>query len=772
MRRRDLPTPEQILEELADRAAVQIDRLAPIAFEAALKELIRYHRFLLALNASRSPEGSPVSLAEVSGSSWLAPHQEWVRQYRRLFERAADRLSDDPEFATRLAYVPRELLPRDGEFDLSDAVLRSLVGLVPILAHRLEAWVTGRSNVESTEDALGTGKQLALTESDSEVYASVVSDIVGTWESFLHDGSSVFGNKVNRDSTDNECWNALRASWSFLWQHLQDSAYLLAIAVWKEDKIGADLYRDALIRWPVTYDSDLLDSPDGLNIRLLLPDIFSLEWEQASALIRPTLPVYQPVPKPRELFHAMLRYAHSDVVLLTSALFLSWKINNKQLSRIGAETASALLRRALNEPDDLIGARTFNSSFRSRFLELVRLAVAGAQRRKDNYDSRLDRLVEVLDAMTERRVVTGRVYSPSTFHDRSGLLLSLLVILLAEVPEEGDDGVLTVIQQLAAKEHAFPEGDRAFRQLCHELEMYSNALGKSTAGFAAALESLIPNARSDVASAKLQTLLQRSLTTIKSVRTNRLQQKPVDKGKLERLRAILETAILKSPAAIPFFRKFTIETRAGRLNVKPIDFTLMKNFPKAQLVEPPMENEISNLEGSFIKALCQFTAKLVWDSFRERHREVVRIGSTITDEAFWRDVRPLAARLHQCPVLVISANTEGRALRELMYGPGRAATPFRIKQIKPNGVVGNYIATVEGIEVYAGNFEPGIAWLFSGQALEAIRYYATNEAGDHVALTFEALCNVEGNMVASVMQVVDWTVDPVLELELGNLGRG
>src|SRR3712207_1494193 len=60
---RDLPTPAQILEELADRVAAQIDRQAPLAFDEALDEMTRYHRFLLSLNASRTPEGAAFSYA-------------------------------------------------------------------------------------------------------------------------------------------------------------------------------------------------------------------------------------------------------------------------------------------------------------------------------------------------------------------------------------------------------------------------------------------------------------------------------------------------------------------------------------------------------------------------------------------------------------------------------------------------------------------------------------------------------------------------------------
>ncbi len=74
--RTELPQPEEILEELADKTAAQIQRLAPVAFNSAFREMTRYHRFLLALSASRTPDGAAFNFAEVAGNAWHAPH--WI----------------------------------------------------------------------------------------------------------------------------------------------------------------------------------------------------------------------------------------------------------------------------------------------------------------------------------------------------------------------------------------------------------------------------------------------------------------------------------------------------------------------------------------------------------------------------------------------------------------------------------------------------------------------------------------------------------------------
>jgi hypothetical protein len=85
-------------------------------------------------------------------------------------------------------------------------------------------------------------------------------------------------------------------------------------------------------------------------------------------------------------------------------------------------------------------------------------------------------LVATLDNMTERRVVPGRVFTPSTLNGRGDLLLAVLAILVAAVPDMNDDGVGQRIAQLAADEKLLPEGDRSLRDMLFELRRYRTAL--------------------------------------------------------------------------------------------------------------------------------------------------------------------------------------------------------------------------------------------------------------------------------------------------------
>jgi hypothetical protein len=282
---RDLPTPANFLEELADKVISQIDRLATTGFKVALDEMIRYHRFLLEVYASRSEDGKPLSLAEVGGM-WEQPHQEWARQYRRVFERAAERISEETLFSETMAHVPIRLLP-DNAIEHSTAVVGSLLDLGLLQIVFLEAWVTRHTSVD-VAPAAAAHPRLALAGSDRRAYEQVVMNTIGAWESTVRLADSLYGwREAGEESTP--LWSALGTSWPFLERHLRNTAYFLASAVWNEDPIGADRYRDALLRWVETVRVDL--EPDYLlrHQVLLTPELFVIEWGAVGERLAPFL---------------------------------------------------------------------------------------------------------------------------------------------------------------------------------------------------------------------------------------------------------------------------------------------------------------------------------------------------------------------------------------------------------------------------------------------------------------------------------------------------
>jgi len=757
----DLPTPDQILEELADKAAVHIDRMAPVAFDAAFEELTRYHRFLLSVHASRTTDGQLFNFAAVAGEAWRAPHDEWLSQYRRLFERAANRIGDAPDFFEKLAHAPMRLLPRKDDPQLPDNVLGAILDLYPILIHRLEAWVTKRTVAETASGSSATPR-LHLAGSDAKAYANLLPNVVGAWESLLQASSALYRWRDERDGPDDERWDALRASWPFLWQHLRHTAYMLAVSVWNEDETGTALWRDALVRWPRTLSHHFTDRAYLLQRRLLFPDITLLKLAAAQERVRPLLPERMPAPTPDELFNRMLHGAHDDVLLLSAALLLRWSVDRKQTSDIGARTAVQLLRRELQDPDDDRHGTRQDQSFGSLMLDVMRIEIAGDRRPEGNYGATLDHMVEKLDNMTERRVVPGRIFSPSTLHGRDGLQTSILAMLLARV-EAADEPLIARVKDLAKNEAGLPTGDRSLRDLLQGLDRFKKQLEVPPSSLSRGLTLLKPQAASTLAKEQLNTTLTAIIAAIEHERTARLRSRPVSARAMDDLRDAVESSMLVPPGGIFLFRGFTI-VKTPQNPEHELFTSRLTGLSKAQFVDPPMETEPTRFAKHFTDLVENQAGRRVWNLFASRHREQATVAARIEEPAFWQPVKGLADGVGAEPMLIVSRQAEGRALRRFVYQLQEAPAGLTIERKDRHDMGNSYIATVEGVDVFGGNFTSGTAWLFSPYILQTVAYAQLDDDAHIVAVRFEPGEDLKGQLVTQFGLSAVWAEWPIYEI--------
>ncbi|MEW9806460.1 hypothetical protein [Mesorhizobium marinum] len=758
----DLPSPSQILEELADKVAAQIQRLAPVSFEAALGELISYHRFLLSANASTGPDGVPFNYAEVAGMEWNAPHHQWNRQYRRLYENAVDQLMTDQSFFRSLTHVPSRLLPHRGEPALSAAVLRSILDIGPMYAHRLEAWVTRHAVSEE-----GHKRRPSLQGLQRKVYSDVVTDVVGTWESLLDHAPTLFDWRDREAKSDHEQWERLRASWPYLWQHLTNTAYLLAVAVWNDDEIGSKFYRDALVRWGMHLGEEGHSAYHLARPRLLFPDVFSHKWNDALLSIEPLVHPRMPPPTPSGLFKLAKRNAHNDTVLITSALVAYWSMGKKQGSELAANTSWALLNRQASEPDDeddMPGVG--KTSFRHILLDLMRLEQAGRRFEKDTYGAQLDGLVSSLDNMTERRVVAGRVFTPSTLHGRHGLLTAFVAFLLALVPASGDDGLGDQIVGISQSPDVLPEGDLSLRNAVHELQRIVGALSPPAESVQQAARFFNDQFDNSKSVAALDQILNTSINAIEAARSARLEAAPIDESKVERIRSRAQSKILAPREQIRLFRDFKIEKAAADHTVKPF-VARFTGVDKAQFVEPPMDDPSASYDEIVVSRIENAAGAHLWGLFCQKGKEGFAIDHKIEDEAFWNGIRSVAAKVGPEPILLVSRRAEGRSLRRFVYAErGDVPPPMSISTTGFGSGLPSYLATVEGIHVCGADFPEGTAWLFSSKHLSTIRYHALDEAEHYVSVAYEPVAKTKGEIVAKFSQTAVWKEFPIFELQV------
>jgi hypothetical protein len=753
----DLPTPDDIFEELADKTASQIDRLAPVAFDKALKEMLRYHRFLLALNASRTPDGAAFNYAELTGDAWSPPYRTWIGQYSRMFERAMDRLPDEAHFMRSLSHVPGALLPRPGDPELSANVVSGLLDIAVIMIHRIEAWVTKRTIV-TIQEGHAAEPRLELAGSDAKVYANVLHDVVGAWESTLQQAPSIYRWPERGNQDDAANWASYSASWPFLWQHLSNTAHCLAAAVWNEDEKASTLYCQSLVRWRSSLSYRIEDSIELRWRRLLFPDILQLNWSEARTRALRLAYDYLPAPTPRQLFSELLDGAYQDVVLLTAALLLSWTMQKKQATEIGGRNALGLLRGEGGEEHD---SRTIRQrGFRSLFFDLLRLELAGERFRDGTYASQLDELVRQLDNMTERRVVPGRIFSSSTLQGRDDLLQSFVTILAAYTPNEGDETFLERVADLAREEDVLPAGDRSLRNIVHQLDSISSILERAPSPLDRGVSLLAPGRDLGVAVAHFRGIVAAAKATVVDQRLGRLKARRVDADRLEQVRRAIETALLDDPAEISFFRDVRIarapsETTA---DVKEISFN---GIPKAQFTNPPMEAVSTHFEQQFVAISKERCGRFAWNAFCGRARIPINLQLKPTDEAFWVEIAPLLRQIGTNAVLVL-AKAESEAIRRVMRASRTDRGPLKIERRPYRGDF--YIGTIEGIDVFSSAFPAGTAWLFSESALNKILYGKVEAPDRYVVVTYDPGEQLATTLKVSVRPKFEWTEAPIFEI--------
>ena len=761
----DLPTSNQILEELADKTAAQIERRATVAFDSAWREMTGYHRFLLAINSSETSGGDPFSFAEVAGYSWSLPHNHWIRHYRRLFERAADRIPDETHFIRTMAYAPIALLPRQGDPALTPGILNTIIDLGSMMVHRLQAWVTKRTVVEPVEGHPAEPR-MKLAGSDAKAYQDVLPEIIGAWESLLQRAPALFKWERNSEIRTDELWESYRRSWPFLWQHLSNTAYCLAVAVWNEDNAGASYYRDSLLRWPRAFDYLFERGGDlGVNVGRSA-EYLQKDWPAVSAELVEGWPEYLPKPSPSSVFSSILGSAHEDVLLLSAALFLFWSLEKKQLTDIGAKSSLAIFLGVEEDPADSRPHLRKGIHFSSAFKKALDLEGNNDPFAKGSHPANLDKLVETLDRMTERRVVPGRIYTPSTLHGRDELTPSLAAILAFAVQETGENNVSATVQRFAERVHTSPRHDAALRQALRKLDGFSSVLKENQEAVISGIRLLQSEANPESAIAKLVGVIDTSREVIQSERTRALRERSVSRKTLEELRSAVETGLLTGEK-IPFFRSFQIKCSDQDDRVESLSLRV-DNIGKAHLVDPPMDEPILGFEDWLVSSVQSRAGKNVWRQFTLKSRTESTIQHPIQSKAFWLELKQLAEKVGIEPSLIVSRSAELAALRKFVYRPVEDTLGLRIERRTDLSNKDGYVATIEGIDVFGADFESGNAWLFSGQLLGTVEYLALNDKAHYVEIEFDADEAVKGKLVFDFRQKLQWKETPIFEVSFSD----
>lgn len=760
----DLPSPEEILEELAERVAVQIDRSAITSFDLALGELTRYHLFLLGLSSGVTDDGQSFSYAEVAGNDWSPPHRTWMRQYRRLLDRAADRIPEDDHFFTELAATPDRLMTRYDEFALSREVAVSMADFGPMAIHRLEAWLTKQRHRTAGDDR-------SLAGSDFTAYENVVTEVIASWESLLQLAPSAYrfpeGSGIDAVSASDR-WKTYGAAWPFYFQHLKNTAYFVAVAVWNDDDAGASLLTDALLRWHqvMGYHFSSRDYfPEG---RQLYPDLFKSAWDDARAQVNSIVAFDDGSINPETLFAELAEGAYDDVVFLTIQVLISWMIRGKP-KPLSAKTARSMIKPEFSEDSDR--RRPFrDGGFQAWMSDVLRLEALGYGHAQETYSGDLDHFVATLDQMTERRVVPGRVYTPSTLNRREQLVTARVVIWGSTIGGNDLKRVVTAASAIAARASTLPDGDVSLRSLLRELERYSQLTEEALASARSAIQKLEPDRDADEA---LRLVVDASLSAAEAIsasRSARLENLPIDSNHIEQLRGTIEGKLLASPAAISFFRDVPV-SGVARLDDRLRRVSKTGGLSKGQFVSPQMEQAFHGLDEDIARRAIDWFNAQAWNDFTKRERRVINLEVSFETAEFWQEAGALVATIGPEPVLIISREAESAALRSFLLRSPPPSLKVERKSPAAQGRGGSYIATVNSIDVFGAGFPKGVAWLFSRRDLVGVNLGLV-DTGRYVKLTYIPEGAKNGALAVEFWMETMWSHQPALEIRLPNFDGG
>lgn len=763
----DLPTPGMFLEELADKIIGQIERLAVTGFKGAMDELLRYHRFLLDVQDTRMEDGTPINLAEVGGFL-EAPHQEWIGQYRRIFERACEKIRSEPYFVQALSHAIMRLLPTDAT-TASAAVVSSLLDLGIHEVIFLESWVTRRTTVD-VHTGESAQPRLELAGSDRRAYDQVIVDFIGAWENVLRISDRLYDSKAKQQRPASQQWHALGKSWPFLQRHLRNTAYFLASAVWNEDRIGADRYRDSLVRWAETLRLGVNADFRIKHSSLLTPDLISTNWEQVETRLAPYLGAPWPQsPGPDAIFGTLIRTAVDDVINVVAAVTLAWFMNEQQSTDIGGQTAALLLRRQVIEGEGsrfTVSSTPRQTPFRCLASLIVRAALTD-QFASHQYGATLDGLVQFLNGMSERRVVPGRVYSSWGWSGLDSIRLHLLAMLAAHLPAQGNDGFVAWMREIAANEDLFSSDDEQLRRITTSLDAYLRALddGMDERLFERGVRLLAPAADAAQARERLKTILSEAVTAINDERAKRLRARPLDPVKITALRDLLAGSL--SPELF-CFAGFHIRKRQAQVT-KVAEFRI-KGVDKGELVTPPMSWVSSNdtnkvIAGAFRQTLTQY----VWAEFSQRPREVVHIDSSSYPGGYFDMVASHADRVGPRPTLLVPYDPIGNTVSQWTYGLTDKPDNIRVKRRKEREGGGGtgYLGTIDGTDIFtAGDIEKDRSGLYSALMLKSVTYNRVTPSAYLDVIFEEGEDPWKGTILVRFAQSMTWSEDPVIELVL------
>lgn len=762
VREKDMPTPENFLEQLIDKVVKQIEDSAETGFKAALAEAIKYHRFILAAQNTKDDSGQAFNFAEVGGF-FTRPHAEWVHEYRRAFFAAAAKIGSDTAFMDRMSNLAARLVPDDA-LNFSPRVVERLLDLGIFEVIALEDWLTRRAVIGATSEEVGTSASLA--GSDKRAYEDVLVGFVGGWETLAQTLISSFGleRRPGRAKPD-EGWRAFSASFSVLQAHLHNTAYFFAAAVWNDDVLGAGRFSDLLLRWLQPFYANLQSSYFLENTVLFTPDLLANDWTTIQSMLAHHVRFTPERMAVGPVSGTVLWEVHADVVCVSGLLALHWYVTGQQPSGTARDAGLRTLKRELRASEGtVLTEMQAKTTFRLLFEFWIRY---GLNPRFDDarYSATMDELVRYLTRLATPRMISGRIYGGFGIDGVETLRPTMLGAMAASLPDAGDDGISQLIGDL--KTDPIFANDKTVRTFIWTMIQMSQYLAdaQSIETYGRAAKAVKPDVDLQAATARLRGIFDAAVNEFRASRKERLRAAPLDESRMEIVRQRMTESLLSIGPWLTCFQH-GIERKAGHVAAVESEFG---TIDKGSFVMPEMsELSFNELPELFSDVCRNMSADRVWRELYTRPKKKVRVDISKSTERFWKRVFAEAPGVGPAPILIVPYNPLGEEMFAALHRqPGVPLSKYNVVHEKgvPSGGGVGYQGTVEGIRVYAGpNILNEMGLLCSSQSIRSIRYGVIHGESAVADFTF-----LDGDDLAAsrvklkIAQEVDWSDDIFVE---------
>jgi hypothetical protein len=761
----DMPVPENFLEQLVDKVVRQIDQAAATGFRAALTEAIQYHRFILAAQNTKDDAGHAFNLAEV-GDFFTRPDVVWVDQYRRAFSAGADKIGADTSFMNRLGNLAARLIPDDA-VNFSPRVLQALLILGIYEVNALEDWVTKRAVLGSPD--LEVGASTALSGSDKRAYEDILVSFEGSWETALQTLIASFGlERRPASAVSVDGWRVFTASFPVLQTHLHNTAYFFAASVWNDDPLGADHFRDLLVRWVQPFYANLQSSYVFSNTFLFTPDMIEQEWPHAQAYVARHVQFPQEQVQSGPVSGILLWELHADVICVGGLVALHWYATQQQPS----ETASLAARRMLNRELLASGGSTLTamqpkSTFRLLLEFSIRYAL-NPRFAEARYSATMDGLVRYLTNLASPRMVSGRIYGGFGIEGVDTLRTALLGAMAATLPPRGDGGVTTLMEEL--KSDILFEQDKAVRTFIWTMQQMAQSLeaAQGSEPYVKAAHAINPEVDIPVATERLRGILGVPVNVFETLRKDRLRNAPLDESRMEAVRRHITEAVLAYGPSITCFQGYPIRRQqSGQVITTEHEFG---QIDKGSFVTPEMSAlTFTDLPPLFAEVSRNYLTNLLWHGLYHRPKRVVTVDVSRGRELFWNRVIEEAAGVGPAPIVIVPYDGFGEDISHAtMRLSGGGLPGFEVSHVPgmPSGGGAGYLGTINGVHVYTSSIMENQAVLCSSQIIRAIEYGIVHGEGDIVDLWFlDAEDLTKSNVKLKFAQKIDWADSPIVEFQ-------